>query len=323
MKRSCYITIFTPTYNRVNLLQNLYGSLRNQKIKNFEWIIVDDDSTDNTDEVINNWITKNKDEFVIRYFKQKHGGKHRAINKGIKVADGKFFFIVDSDDTLTDNATQLVEIWGKSIEGRKDIAAVSGLKISHGNYIGGNPIMKNMNNWVEASNLERKRYNLGGDKAEVYKTEILKKYPFPEFEGENFITEDVCWDAIAADGYKIRWYNEPIYECEYLEDGLTKSGANGISGALKNYKGYCFYIAQCLNVKKVWEWSGNIRQYNKVTKKMRLKWNQCAKDLKIPLGRYIYIRLIVIPSVYLIKTLYKIYCLICSLKNGSNKWKMS
>ena len=312
MKENCYITIFTPTYNRCELLQNLFESLINQTVKNFEWIIVDDESTDNTNELVNKWIIDDKADFKIRYFKQKHGGKHRAINKAVNYASGKFFFIVDSDDTLTNNAIQLVESWGKCVETRNDIAAVSGLKVSHGISIGGNPIVQN-DNWIEAGNLERKKYNLGGDKAEVYKTEILRKYPFPEFENEYFITEDVCWDAIAADGYKIRWYNEPIYECEYLDDGLTKSGANGIIGATNNYKGYCLYISQCLNVKKVWEWTGNLRQYNRVAKKMKIKWSKRAKDLNISIIKYYFICLFIIPNMYVLKGGYKVWYIIKQL----------
>lgn len=73
-----------------------------------------------------------------------------------------------------------------------------------------------------------------GDKAEVYRTDILKKYPFPEFEGENFLTEDVIWNRIAIDGYRIRWFNHVIYICEYLEDGLTK----GKDRSINNFKGF-------------------------------------------------------------------------------------
>ena len=304
-----FLTVFTPTYNRGYLLNNLFESLLKQNIKNFEWIIVDDESTDDTEKIISEWSRRNNN-FPIRYLKQQHGGKHRAINKGIKLAKGKFFFIVDSDDSLIENATELVEKWCKEIEDRKDIAGVSGMKISKGLFLGGDPKIDKGHNWVEASNLEREKYHLGGDKAEVYKTDILKKYSFPEFEGEYFITEAVCWNAIAADGYKIRWYSQPIYQCEYLEDGLTKNDANGISGSIENYKGYCYYISQCLKVKNVWGWSGNLRQYNKVAKALKKNWKQRADDLKITNGKYMLIRLVVFPCVYTAKFFYKSFCML-------------
>lgn len=83
---------------------------------------------------------------------------------------------------------------------------------------------------------EREKYNLTGDKAEVYKTEILKKHSFPEFDGEFFMIEDICWIQIVAKGYKIRWYDKPIYACEYLDDGLTKTEANDLKGHKKIIK---------------------------------------------------------------------------------------
>lgn len=140
----------------------------------------------------------------IQYVQQPNGGKHRAINKGVSIANGDAFFIVDSDDYLTDNAIELIEAWWKDIAGDDKFAGVSGLRASEDiDIIGGVPAF---NQYVDATNLEREEHGLNGDKAEVYKTAILKRYPFPEFEGETFLTENVVWDKIANDGYLIRWY---------------------------------------------------------------------------------------------------------------------
>ena len=93
--------------------------------------------------------------------------------------------------------------------------------------------------FIDATNLERKSKKLLGDKAEVYRKDILLKYPFPEFEGEKFLTEAVVWNRIAADGYKIRWFNKIICICEYLDDGLTKTDAE--ERRINNFNGYtCF-----------------------------------------------------------------------------------
>ena len=100
------ITVFTPTYNRGNLLKRLYDSLCNQSFKDFEWLIVDDGSKDDTETVIANFIAQQK--LVINYLKQENGGKHRAINKGVKEAKGEYFFIADSDDRLPKEALMLV-----------------------------------------------------------------------------------------------------------------------------------------------------------------------------------------------------------------------
>lgn len=101
------ITIFTPTYNRAYRLPNLYKSLQEQTCKDFEWLVVDDGSTDNTSKLFEQWQAE-ENSFPIRYFKQPNGGKHRAINRGVKEAKGELFFIVDSDDTLSSNAIRIV-----------------------------------------------------------------------------------------------------------------------------------------------------------------------------------------------------------------------
>lgn len=232
------ITVFTATYNREYLIGQLYQSLLSQTSYDFEWLIVDDGSTDSTDELIRQW-KNNLNPFPIQYIQQKNGGKHRAINRGVQEAKGDAFFIVDSDDYLIDNAIQLIEDWWKNIASDSSLAGVSGLKANKDMSVVGDAVV--FDGYVDATNLERPRYGLNGDKAEVYKTAILRKYPFPEFEGEKFLTEAVVWDKIAYDGYKIRWYNQIIYICEYREDGLTHQGMNIF---FQNPKGWWLYMRQ-------------------------------------------------------------------------------
>ena len=100
------ITVFTPTYNRAYILPRLYKSLLRQTNKQFEWIIVDDGSTDNTEEKVNNWIKENK--IKIKYYKQENQGKMIAHNKGVEKSEGELFVCVDSDDYLTDNAIEII-----------------------------------------------------------------------------------------------------------------------------------------------------------------------------------------------------------------------
>ncbi len=100
------ITIFTPTYNRAYRLSNLFNSLRVQTDKNFEWLIVDDGSTDETEQLVRTFI--DGADFDIRYVKQLNGGKHRTINRGSQLARGSLFLIVDSDDFLTKNAVEII-----------------------------------------------------------------------------------------------------------------------------------------------------------------------------------------------------------------------
>ncbi len=215
------ITVFTPTFNRAHTLERLYESLVSQTDFNFEWLVVDDGSTDNTEKYFEE-IIKNDNPFEIRYIKQPNGGKHRAINNGVKVAKGDLFFIVDSDDYLRNDAIEKLCEWVNSLDASKKWAGVSGARgYSADRYIGS---VYADAPYIDAKNTERQKYHLLGDKAEAYFTEVLKKYPFPEFEGEKFLTEEVVWNAIAIDGYFLRWYKDIIYIGNYLEDGLTNSG---------------------------------------------------------------------------------------------------
>lgn len=238
------ITVFTPTYNRAYIIDKLYKSLLAQTDKDFEWVVVDDGSTDNTEEYFKG-ILKNENPFEIKFIKQENGGKHRAINKGVQLAIGDLFFIVDSDDYLLDTAIEKLKQWANGLDGSKKWAGVSGTKgYSADRIVGG--VYKNAP-FIDAKNIERDKYNLLGDKAEAYFTDVLKKYPFPEFKGENFITEEVVWNAIALDGYYLRWFKDVIYICDYLEDGLTKSGN---TKNIKNPQGVLFWARQQLVVFK-------------------------------------------------------------------------
>ena len=107
------ITIFTPTYNRESYLKILYDSLKNQNSQNFQWVIVDDGSEDNTKTLIDSFIKESL--FDIIYKKVQNGGKMRAINHGLYLACGEYFFIVDSDDYLSENATELIEKYGADL----------------------------------------------------------------------------------------------------------------------------------------------------------------------------------------------------------------
>lgn len=128
------ITVFTPTYNRGNLLRCVYESLQKQTYKDFEWVIVDDGSTDETERIVTE--LKNEAKFPIIYKKKKNEGKHIAINEGCCLARGEWFFIVDSDDYLTDDALDAVNYYSNKIRDKSDFAGVVGLRggqtVKHG-----------------------------------------------------------------------------------------------------------------------------------------------------------------------------------------------
>ena len=212
------ITVFTPTYNRAHLLDKLYTSLVIQTNRDFEWLIVDDGSIDQTGELVETF--KEQADFEIRYFYQQNGGKHRAINHGLDLARGELFFIVDSDDSLTDDAIEKIFNNYSGIAFDNSFAGIAFNKGFSKKRIVGETFE---GTYIDCDNLHRGKHNILGDKAEVYRTDILKSIKFPVVDGENFMSEVVLWNEVARRGYKLRWFNDIIYFCDYLEDGLTKN----------------------------------------------------------------------------------------------------
>ena len=227
------LTIFTPTYNRAHTLPRLFESLCRQSCKDFEWILIDDWSSDGTPALAEAFEQCDRG-FEMTHLRVANGGKHRAINRAVQLAQGEFFFIVDSDDYLTDDAAALVHEWLGGID--DSFAGVSGLRGYDENTatVDRTPFGDVL--YLDLCSHERPTHGLDGDMSEVYRTALLRRYPFPEFEGENFVTEAVVWDAISYAGHPMRWYNRVIYICEYLEDGLSR---NAHEVNISNPRGYC------------------------------------------------------------------------------------
>ena len=226
------VTVLTTTYNRAHTLIRLYESLISQSDYSFKWLIVDDGSVDNTRELVDSF---NNTFFSIRYVNKENGGKHTAINMGMKLIDTEYTIIVDSDDRLCKNAIRLVNKWIKEIEGLDNFAGVAGTRISDAGTIIGE--FKSKEYYVDCYNSCRRRKGLLGDKAEIYKTALLKENPFPVFENEKFVPENVVWNKFSLMNLKLRWYNEGIIICEYLEGGLTAQTHKSLFFK-ENFNGY-------------------------------------------------------------------------------------
>ena len=238
-------TIFTPTFNRGGIIKNLYDSLCKQTFKNFEWIVIDDGSTDNTEQFFKKILLDKK--INITYLKTINGGKHRAINKGTDLAKGQLFYIVDSDDVLPNDALDLIDQIEKTIPNDKknEFAGVCGLKQKFSGDIVGNTFADT--EFLDITHLQRKKYNISGDKSEVFYTSVLKRYKFPEFDNETFITESIVWDKIAYDGFKLRYFNKVTYLCDYRKDGLSYNSKKMFKS---NPKGYGLFVYQSIKYKK-------------------------------------------------------------------------
>lgn len=211
------ITIFTPTYNRAYTLPKLYHSLQEQTCKDFEWLIVDDGSTDGTCNIIKDWENPN---FEVRYFRKENGGKHTAINEGLKLAKGELFFIVDSDDVLTPDAVEtIIKDWDTVKD--KNLCGISYLRgYSETEVIGdSHPRDHYIDNFINV----RFNQGIGGDKAEVWVTEYMRQHKYPVFNGEKFFGESWMWIKLSRERDML-WVNKIIYITKYLEGGLSLSG---------------------------------------------------------------------------------------------------
>ncbi len=226
------LTIFTPVYNREDTLERLYESLLRQNSKDFQWIVVDDGSTDRSGELIKKFQLSSPFEIIYKYVS--NGGKMRAINEGVALASREFFFIVDSDDFITDNCVETINLYGKELP--KSMGGMIFRKIElNSQKISGKAYPKKV---IDSSPIEIV-YNLGidGDKAEVFRTDILKKYPFNVYPGEKFIPEARIWIKIGEE-YKMRYIDEGIYYFEYLQDGYTYNFNRLLKNNPKGFRDY-------------------------------------------------------------------------------------
>ena len=230
------ITVFTPTYNRAHTLPRLYHSLCRQTDKHFQWLVVDDGSTDNTDELIKMW--EQKSDFMIKYIYQENSGKQQAHNLGVKYTVTELFVCVDSDDYLIDTAVEIVlECWKKHKEGI-GILCKRGFDCTC-------PVTTWKGSIEYATLLEAAHtHKLHGDTMLVFRTDIIKKFSFPKFENEKFIPESYLYDLMDQEG-KLFFLPKILYLCEYQYDGYT---ANIRRMNAENPNGYLAYIRHRLEL---------------------------------------------------------------------------
>lgn len=189
-----FLTLFTPTYNRKEELVRLYESLKNLTSKNIEWLIVDDGSEDDTKEFIESISTYNNN-FKILYFYQENKGKPSAYNFALEKANGYFFAVIDSDDTLLPNSVEILEsiFINFDLHLKSTITSIVGLCISPSGQLIGKKFNENfqISSWTKIS--AKKNF---GEKWGIHKIELLRNYKYPIFKGEKFIPESFIWDKI-------------------------------------------------------------------------------------------------------------------------------
>jgi glycosyltransferase involved in cell wall biosynthesis len=213
-------TVFTPTYNRAHTLDRVFNSLRAQTLRSFEWLVVDDGSTDNTHELIGQW-SKTAD-FPIRYFRQENAGKHIAFNHALTRAEGEFFTVLDSDDACVPKALErFFHHWNTIPPGERP--AFVGVDVlcsdQDGNVIG-DPYPSSPFDMDHRT--RHYVYKITGEKWGCGLTSILRRYPFPEVAVGQYVPEGLVWLAIGK-SYKARAVNEAlrIYWNEAKERRIT------------------------------------------------------------------------------------------------------
>lgn len=214
------LTVFTPTYNRADLLQRCFESMKRQTNKNFIWLIIDDGSTDNTREVVERWQREPLD-FSLRYIYKENGGLHTAYNEAIANIDTELCVCIDSDDFMPDDAVEKIfSFWEEN--GSKEVAGIVGLDFDlEGNCIG-DPLPDQK--CINLIDLLVGKYPIhNGDRTNVIRTELYKKFaPMPVFPGEKNFNPHYMHLQISRE-YDFLVLNESLRYVEYQSGGMSSN----------------------------------------------------------------------------------------------------
>jgi glycosyltransferase involved in cell wall biosynthesis len=239
-----FFTVFTPTYNRAHTLHRAFESLSAQTFRDFEWLVVDDGSTDNTPQLIEEW-TKTAG-FPIRYFWQPNSGRHIADNVAIRESRGEMLAGVDSDDALLPNALEKISRhWLEIPQSERDqfSAIVGHCCDQNGKLIGfrfpKSPFDTNYREFVFTHG------RFGGQKWDASRADISRLYLLPEIDGTNYVPEAVA-GLQAARTYKIRCVNE-VFRIYYVDDNATGVTLTSRRNVAKSAPGRIYYYLWLLN----------------------------------------------------------------------------
>lgn len=285
---STFLSIMTPTYNRAHTLPKLYDSLCSQSNLDFNWIIVDDGSSDNTKELVNKWMKEEK--INIEYYYQKNQGMNVAINKGIEVSETDLFVWIGSDDYLPDDMVRdISDLWNSKKNITQNIGGIIGLDSKfNGEIIGSS--LPNEKTYVNYHDLI-KEYNMTGDKTYIYRLDILKENPFPIFRDEKEMVTAYMHSKI-GEKYNLLVINKSLCNVYYSEDGISNNYWMTIKN---NSKGHSYYhnyrMGKEKNIKYAYKHAANYTIcsfFNKDYKFLKKSSRKIITILSIPAAIYIY-----------------------------------
>lgn len=232
------VTVFTPLYNRENSIRDVYTSLCNQTCFDFEWLVINDGSTDSSGDIMDGIVASHNNSFPIRYSRRENRGLMATLNEGITKATGKLFMRLDSDDSALPNAIKHIKDNFNLIKDKENICALVFRAVGcDGKYVGFHPFTDKQ---VSDFATFRDRLHATGDRSEVMKVSVFKEFPFPIIESEKFCPEGLIWNRIASQ-YDALYMTEPIYKKGTPDDSITADVFNYLK---RNVKGTTLYYRE-------------------------------------------------------------------------------
>lgn len=219
--RPVTFTVLTPTFNRARTLERVYGSLCNQSCRDFEWLVVDDGSTDDTGALVAR--LQRDAPFALRYIAQPNRHKKAAFNNGVAHARGEWIVAIDSDDELDPDAlSKMCDIWAGVAEAdRPRYVGITGLCVRADGRVVGDRFPRDV---MDATSLDiHFKYHVHGEKFGCLRTEVLRQFPFRE-DVPGFVVESTVWSAMARAGYLTRWVNQVFRVYHDSPDALVRGG---------------------------------------------------------------------------------------------------
>ncbi|MFN5745961.1 MAG: glycosyltransferase family 2 protein [Methylococcaceae bacterium] len=240
-------TIFIPTYNRADLLPRTFASIDTQTFRDFEVVIIDDGSTDGTADLVAQW--RSRADFGITYERQSNQGKYVACNRGVQLARGQFFVLLDSDDRLLPHCLERLLYHWETIpkSDRHRFAGIEGLVEG----MDGQPLATTHypESPLDADYLDLwYRRHIGGEKRGAMLTSVLREYPYPIFPGERHIRDSITWKRIAL-RYVVRCVNEVFQQMEQQADGLT---SNRFAARMNSPRGFQLFYLEDVTLYRSW-----------------------------------------------------------------------
>ncbi len=215
------VSVYTCVYNGEKTIHRVFNSLKNQTYRNIEHIIVNDGSTDNTAELVKQYMEKA--DYPVKYFEKENGGKHTAVNVAWDNAEGYFAVQLDADDELLPDAIEFLINEYSSIpdEIKDQFWCVHGRCIDQTERkMIGEPYPVGIND-LPAEQALQTAESIKGDKLGMMKTQCLKGYRYPEPEGVTFVTENYVWHPVNQ-LYRT-WYTNREALVYYINEGESLS----------------------------------------------------------------------------------------------------